>query len=262
MTKRIDPNVATTRTVGVRLTPEQLVQLDEEVALSNASAVGAQASQASVARALLVEALQARALARSAKPTHTKAPAGASILQPLQDAAPRSPAAPPTPAPAAAPATLTFEQAVLAALKANEQPGTDLLDVAAVVRSLEADWHPTAIHAELVRLGTAGVDVLELRPDSGNGNERQEDRAIVPKGLDGTPLLTARWLKRPTPEHDSDALRVRFREALRLKKTSINKSAEPAGCSITPLRRWLNEGKELDPLYRENLAKHLDRIGA
>lgn len=73
--------------------------------------------------------------------------------------------------------------------------------------------------------------------------------------------------KQPTTSNnsidgDTDALRVRFREALDLKKTSINKSAEPAGCSITPLRQWLNKGKELDPLYRANLAKHLDRIGA
>jgi hypothetical protein len=88
----------------------------------------------------------------------------------------------------------------------------------------------------------------------------------VPQGLDGTPLLEARWKNRPetapSPARDSDALRVRFREALRLKKTSINKSAQPAGCSITPLRRWLNEGKALDPLYRENLEKHLDAEGA
>ena len=267
MTKRIDPNVATTRTVGVRLTPEQLVQLDEEVALSNASAVGAQASQASVARALLVEALQARALARSAKPTHTKAPAGASILQPLQDAAPRSPAAPPTPAPAAAPATLTFEQAVIAALKANEKPGTDLLDVAAVVRSLEADWHPTAIHAELVRLGTAGVDVLELRPDSGNGNERSEDRAIVPKGLDGTPLLTARWKNRPeavpSSDGDSDALRARLKAHRVAAGKTERQVADACGIQKDRMNRWTNGTKKtLSPDDEKKLVAYLDSVGA
>ena len=144
------------------------------------------------------------------------------------------------------------------------------MDLATVVRDLEAQGRQReAINAELLRLGTAGV--LELMPDSGNPKERKEDRAIVPRAPDlpdgrpGDPLLTATWKARPVDpptEQDSDALRVRFREALRLKKTSINKSAEPAGCSTTPLRRWLNDGKELDALYRENLDKFLLTVSA
>jgi hypothetical protein len=171
------------------------------------------------------------------------------------------------------PAPPTLEQAVIAALKAVEKPGIGgelVMDLAAVVRALEAQGHQReAINAELLRLGTVGV--LELIPDSGNPHERIADRAIVPRapalpdGRPGDPLLTATWKVRPADpptEQDSDALRVRFREALRLKKTSINKSAEPAGCSTTPLRRWLNDGKELDALYRENLDKFLLTVGA
>lgn len=252
MTKRIDPDVAATRTVGVRLTPSQLAQLDEEVALSNASAVGAQASQASVARALLVEALQARARARSANTTHTKATA----------AAPSKPA--PTPK---APTLPPIENAVFAALKANEKPGTDLLDVAAVVRALEAKgYERTAIQAELVRLGTADVDVIELRPDSGNGNERSDDRAIVPKGLDGTPLLTARLLKRtePTPpqDHNSDALRARFKAAIAAKKTGPSKAAEFTECSERSIRRWLKGEATMTPDDSAALSAHLASLEA
>ena len=167
--------------------------------------------------------------------------------------------------PPKAPTLPPIKNAVLAALKANEQPGKDLLDVAAVVRALEAQGHErTAIHAELVRLGTAGVDVLELRPDSGNGNERSDDRAIVPKGLDGTPLLTARWKNRPEAvppqEHDSDALRARFKAAMAAKKTGPSKAAEFTECSERSIRRWLKGEATMTPDDSNAISAHLDSI--
>lgn len=248
--------------VAVRLPPDLLAGLDRVVAEA-ARPPFSSPTRSEVARGLIETALRSLGVLEAAAAAPAPAPP-----KPVPAAAPPSKPARKAPAPAAAPAPVraSIGEAVLAALRAAERAGDDLLDVAAVVRSVEAQGYTREeTQAELVRLGTAGVDVLELRPDSGNGNERQEDRAIVPRGLDGNPFLTARWINRPetapSPENDSDALRVRFREALRLKKTSINKSAEPAGCSITPLRRWLNEGKALDPLFRENLAKHLDSIG-
>lgn len=56
--KRLDPSVPVTVTLGVRLTPEQLEQIDAEVDALNATTPGAQASRASVARALIVAALR------------------------------------------------------------------------------------------------------------------------------------------------------------------------------------------------------------
>lgn len=258
MSKKLnDEQTGESVVVAVRLPPDLLAGLDRVVAQA-ARPPFSSPSRSEVARGLIETALRSLGVLEAA----AVAPA------PSKPAA-KTPAAAPArkaPSPAPAPVRASIGDAVLAALRAAERAGDDLLDVAAVVRTVEAQGYTREeTQAELVRLGTAGVDVLELRPDSGNGNERSDDRAIVPRGLDGNPLLHARWKNRPetapSPASDSDALRVRFREALYLKKTSINQSAKPAGCSITPLRRWLNEGKALDPLFRENLAKHLDSIG-
>jgi len=161
-----------------------------------------------------------------------------------------------------------LENAAIAALHAVEVPGADLLDVAAVVRALETQGHErAAIHEELVRLGTAGVDVLELRPDSGNGNERQEDRAIVPKGLDGVPLLTARLLKRteavPSQEHDSDALRARLKAHRVATGKTERQVADACGIQKDRMNRWTNGTKKtLSPDDEKKLVAYLDSVGA
>ena len=256
--------------VAVRLPPNLLAGLDRLVGqMANPPYV--KPTRSEIARGLIEERLQSLGVLEAA-PTAPSKP----VANPTPPKA-EAPAAAPPPKPAhkapvkpvgQLPLPPTLEQAVIAELKAVETPRTGgklVMDLAAVVRALEAQgYQRAAIHAELERLDRAGV--LELMPDSGNPNERKEDRAIVPPRIgDGVPLLDAGWSKRPvdpSPEQDSDALRVRFREALRLKKTSINKSAEPAGCSTTPLRRWLNDGKELDALYRENLDKFLLTVSA
>lgn len=237
--------------VAVRLPPHLLAGLDRVVArVSNPPF--SMPTRSEVARGLIETALRASG-DLEAKPTHTKATA----------TTPSKPA--PTPK---VPTLPPIENAVLAALKANEQPGADLLDVAAVVRNLEAQGHErTAIHAELVRLGTAGVDVLELRPDSGNGNERQEDRAIVPKGLDGVPLLTARLLKRteptPSPEHDSDALRARLKAYREKTGKTERQVADACGIQKDRMNRWTNGTKKtLSPDDAKKLDTYLTAEGA
>jgi len=161
-----------------------------------------------------------------------------------------------------------LENAAIAALHAVEVPGVDLLDVATVVRNLEAQGHErAAIHAELLRLGTAGVDVLELRPDSGNGNERIDDRAIVPPGLDGTPLLTARWLKRPeatpSPEHGSDALLARLKAHRAATGKTERQVADACGIQKDRMNRWTNGTKKtLSPDDEKKLVAYLDSVGA
>lgn len=264
MSAKVDPNEETIQ-MGVRIPKSLAGALDAEAKRLEAQHPGLRFTRSEVARAVLTRVLLLQAPVVDPTPP---APAVANPTPPKAPAPARQPALP-----VVAPAKQTLEQAVIAALKAVEAPGIGgelAMDLAAVVRALEAQGHQReAINAELLRLGTAGV--LELMPDSGGGNERKEDRAIVPRapnlpdGRPGDPLLTAMWKARPvdpSPAHDPDALRVRFREALRLKKTSINKSAEPAGCSTTPLRRWLNDGKELDALYRENLEPYLTSVGA
>lgn len=257
MSAKVDPNEETIQ-MGVRIPKSLADALDAESARLEAQLPGHRFTRSDVARAVLMRALLLQAPVVDPTP-------------PTPAAAPPKPARQPT-LPTVAPAKQTLEQAVIAALKAVEKPaetgGELVMDLATVVRDLEAQGRQReAINAELLRLGTAGVaQVLELIPDSGYGDELKEDRAIVPRRMgDGVPFLKAHWKARPADpptEQDSDALRVRFREALRLKKTSINKSAEPAGCSTTPLRRWLNDGKELDALYRENLDKFLLTVSA
>lgn len=259
MSAKVDPNEETIQ-MGVRIPKSLAGALDAEAKRLEAQHPGLRFTRSEVARAVLTRVLLLQA------PVVDPTPAVANPTPPKAPAPARQPTLP-----TVAPAPLTLEQAVIAELKAVEKPaktGGELeMDLAAVVRSLEAQGHQReAIHTELKRLGTEGVDVLKLQPDSGGGNELKEDRAIVPRRMgDGVPFLKAHWKARPADpptEQDSDALRVRFREALRLKKTSINKSAEPAGCSTTPLRRWLNDGKELDALYRENLDKFLLTVSA
>jgi hypothetical protein len=261
MSAKVDPNEETIQ-MGVRIPKSLAGALDAEAKRLEAQHPGLRFTRSEVARAVLTRVLLLQA------PVVDPTPPAPAVANPTPPKAP-APARQPT-LPTVAPAPLTLEQAVIAALKAVEKAGIGgelEMDLATVVRALEAQSYTReAINAELVHLGTEGVDVLVLIPDSGGGNELKEDRAIVPRRMvDGVPFLKAHWKKRPVDpptEQDSDALRVRFREALRLKKTSINKSAEPAGCSTTPLRRWLNDGKELDALYRENLDKFLLTVGA
>ena len=111
--------------------------------------------------------------------------------------------------------------------------------------------------AELLRLGTAGVDVLELRPDSGGGFERKEDRDIVPRGMDGTPLSQGRLLPQTAPV---DELLVRFLAAIEDRKTSAREAAPAIGCSTTPLGRWKRGEAPLRPKLREKLTKYLDGL--
>ena len=256
--------------VAVRLPPDLLTGLDRVVAQA-ARPPFSSPSRSEVARGLIetalhsLGALEAAATApapvlASAAPPPTPAPA----------AAPPKPARK-APAPAAAPARASIGEAVLAALRAAERAGDDLLDVAAVVRIAEGKGYTREeTQAELVRLGTAGVDVLELRPDSGGGNERKEDRAIVPQGLDGTPLLEARWKNRPTESpavaetnSTDEQLRARLKAHREATKKTERQVADASGIQKDRLNRWTNGTKKnLNPEDHAKLAKYLDSVGA
>ena len=180
----------------IRLHPEQLEQLKKEVAHSNDGTVDTRISLSDVVRALLDEALRARALARSVKsdskskeiPSQESAAQKASVVetkQPKENAPQR-------------PRTRTLNAAVIGALGAAGIPGKDLINVADVIRTLESlGYLRGLIHLELERLGSASVAVIELLPASGNGNERVQGIDTVPLGRDRKPLLYARWKKRP-----------------------------------------------------------------
>ena len=164
----------------------------------------------------------------------------------------------PASAPKRAVAPESLSDAVLAAIRATAKADSDVFDVAPVVRHLEERGHKrAAIHAELKRLGTAGVDVLELRPDSGGGFERRQDRDIVPPGMDGTPLSQGRLLSKTPPV---DELLVRFLAAIEDRKTSAREAAPAIGCSTTPLGRWKRGEAPLRPKLREKLEKYLDTL--
>lgn len=249
--------------VAVRLPPDLLTGLDRVVAQA-ARPPFSSPSRSEVARGLIETAL------RSLGALEAAATAPAPVLA--------STAPPPTPAPAAAPpkparkapapaaqraALAPIGEAVLAALRAAERAGDDLLDVAAVVRAVEAQGYTREeTHAELVRLGTAGVDVLELRPDSGGGNERKEDRAIVPQGLDGTPLLEARWKNRPTNNTD-EQLSARLKAHRRVTGKTERQVADASGIQKDRLNRWTNGTKKsLNPEDQTKLMAYLDAEGA
>ena len=93
------------------------------------------------------------------------------------------------------PKAQALREAVLAALKAAERPGSDLRGLADVVRACSIRHELADIQRELLSLGTEGV--LELRPDSGWQSEKPTDRTICPRSIQGDALLTARWLVRP-----------------------------------------------------------------
>ena len=169
------------------------------------------------------------------------------------------------------PATLTFEQAVIAALKAVEKPvtGGELeMDLATVVRALEAQGHQReAIHTELKRLGTEGVDVLKLQPDSGYGDELKEDRAIVPRRMgDGVPFLKARWNKRPVDPptartYTDEQLLARLKAFQEKTGQTEREVADGAGIGKDTLNRWTN-GKTKNGLKTRDKAKLIAYLDA
>lgn len=249
--------------VAVRLPPDLLAGLDRVVAEA-ARPPFSSPSRSEVARGLIetalrsLGALEAAATApvpvlASAAPPPTPAPATAPAPKQARKAL----------APATAPARASIGEAVLAALRAAERAGEDLLDVPSVVRAVEAQGYTREeTNAELVRLGTAGVDVLELRPDSGGGNERKEDRAIVPQGLDGTPLLEARWKNRPTNSTD-EQLSTRLKAHRKATGKTERQVADASGIQKDRLNRWTNGTKKnLNPEDHAKLAKYLDAEGA
>ena len=132
-------------------------------------------------------------IASSATPAPVQPPATPSPVAIATPATkpPSKPAKGSTNKPKAAP----LREAVLAALKAAERHGSDLLGLADVVRACSIQHELADIQRELLALGTDGV--LELRPDSGWQNEKSTDRAVCPRSLQGDVLLTARWLVRP-----------------------------------------------------------------
>jgi hypothetical protein len=153
----------------------------------------------------------------------------------------------------------SLSNAVLAAIRATAKAGSDVFDVAPVVRQLEErGYKRAAIHAEIMRLGTAGVDVIELRPDSGGGFERKEERDIVPRGREGNPFLQGRLLLKTPPV---DALLVRYNAAIAEKKTSARKAAPIIGAgSPAELWRWARGESELSDKLRVKLSKYLDAL--
>ena len=165
----------------------------------------------------------------------------------------------PVSAPKRAVAPESLSDAVLASIRATAKADSDVFDVAPVVRQLEErGYKRAAIHAEIMRLGTAGVDVIELRPDSGNPNERKEERAIVPRGREGNPFLQGRLLLKAPPV---DALLVRYNAAIAEKKTSARKAAPIIGAgSPAELWRWARGESELADKLRLKLAKYLDTL--
>jgi len=241
--------------VAVRLPPDLLAWVDQVVAAA-ARPPFSSPSRSEVVRGIVETARRLGIVEMASAPAVTPpkpAPAAAPPLKPARKA----------PAPAAAPARASIGEAVLAALRAAERAGDDLLDVAAVVRAVEAQGYTREeTQAELVRLGTAGVDVLELRPDSGGGNERKEDRAIVPQGLDGTPLLEARWKNRPTNSTD-EQLSARLKAHRKATGKTERQVADASGIQKDRLNRWTNGTKKsLNSEDHEKLAKYLDAEGA
>ena len=258
MSAKVDPNEETIQ-MGVRIPKSLADALDAESARLEAQLPGHRFTRSDVARAVLTRALL------------LQAPVVVDPTPPTPAAAPPKPARK-APAPAAAPAPLTFEQAVIAALKAVEKPaktGGELeMDLAAVVRSLEAQGHQReAIHTELKRLGTEGVDVLKLEPDSGGGNELKEDRAIVPRRMgDGVPFLKARWNKRPVDPptartYTDEQLLARLKAFQEKTGQTEREVADGAGIGKDTLNRWTN-GKTKNGLKTRDKAKLITYLDA
>ena len=184
MSQRIDPDTAVTVTVGIRLPTALLELLDAEVDLALAAAPGTQATRASVSRALLATALQERAAARAKPPrveTKARKPAPAEPAPRVETKAKKP----------------TLREAVLAALRAAERPGTDTMSIVVVVRACLVQHPVDAIHTTLRTLDRERV--IEMRPDSGYASDfTPADRELCPRSIQpGEWLTAARWLKRP-----------------------------------------------------------------
>ena len=270
MSAKVDPNEETIQ-MGVRIPKSLADALDAESARLEAQLPGHRFTRSDVARAVLTRALLLQA------PVVDPTPAVANPTPPKAEA----PAAAPPPKPAhkapAKPASQlplppTLEQAVIAELKAVEKPaetGGELeMDLATVVRALEAQGHQReAIHTELKRLGTEGVDVLKLEPDSGGGNELKEDRAIVPRRMgDGVPFLKARWNKRPVDPptartYTDEQLLARLKAFQEKTGQTERDVADGAGIGKDTLNRWTN-GKTKNGLKTRDKAKLITYLDA
>lgn len=250
--------------VAVRLPPNLLAGLDRLVGqMANPPYV--KPTRSEIARGLIEERLQSLGVLEAA-PTAPSKP----VANPTPPKAP-APARQPT-LPTVAPAPLTLEQAVIAALKAVEKPGIGgelVMDLATVVRDLEAQGRQReAINAELLRLGTAGVaQVLELIPDSGGGDELKEDRAIVPRRMsDGVPFLKAHWKNRPTDPptartYTDEQLLARLKAFQEKTGQTEREVADGAGIGKDTLNRWTN-GKTKNGLKTRDKAKLITYLDA
>ena len=201
MSAKVDPNEETIQ-MGVRIPKSLAGALDAEAKRLEAQHPGLRFTRSEVARAVLTRVLLLQAPV-VVDPTPPKAEAPA----------PPPPARKAPAKPVVAPAPLTFEQTVIAALKDVEKAetgGTLVMEVAAVVRALEAQGHSRVdVHAELERLDKAGV--LKLMPDAGGGNELKEDRPFCPVSIQGQTLSTVLWSKRPddpSPEQDLSLIHI------------------------------------------------------
>ena len=263
--------------VAVRLPPNLLAGLDRLVGqMANPPYV--KPTRSEIARGLIEERLQSLGVLEAA-PTAPSKP----VANPTPPKAEAPAAAPPKPARKApakpvgqlpldpdSPAHQTLERAVTVALKAVEKPGIGgelVMDLAAVVRSLEEDWRREAINAELLRLGTAGVaQVLELIPDSGYGDELKEDRAIVPRGRDGVPFLKAHWKARPVDPptartYTDEQLLARLKAFQEKTGQTEREVADGAGIGKDTLNRWTN-GKTKNGLKTRDKAKLIAYLDA
>lgn len=199
MSQRIDPDAAVTVTVGIRLPPTLLKLLDAEVDLANASVTGAQATRASVARALFVAALQERAAAQP-RSTTPSATAASEKHQQRADQAPerteiKQPRPPHTHRLTKKPVrskTPPLRETLLDVLRAHTPKSkAQSIMVAPVVRELAGRGHEQTLVLEaLLALDREGV--LELRPESGAGLLAKKDAALCPQGPTGT-LSSAVW---------------------------------------------------------------------
>lgn len=182
--------------VAVRLPPDLLTGLDRVVAEA-ARPPFSSPSRSEVARGLIETALRSLGILEAAavapSPTPSKPAPAAAPPKPARKA-PTAPEAPRAETKARKP---TIRDAVLAALRAAERPGTDTMSILVVVQACLVQHPVDAIHTVLRTLDREGV--IEMRPDSGWGSDfTPEDRALcLPSQQRGELLTAARWLKRP-----------------------------------------------------------------
>jgi hypothetical protein len=209
--RKLDPAAKGSSTlIGVRVTPAILDALDALGAraeiqtpagpvrlparsLSRAEALRVAAEVGLRAMGLLPSETDSSATPAPAQPTATP-PIGAIATPPATTVA--KPSSKPAKGSQSKPKAQALRDAVLAAIKAAERPGSDLIGLGDVVRACSIRHELSDIQRELLSLGTEGV--LELRPDSGWQSEKPTDRTICPRSIQGDVLLTARWLVRPS----------------------------------------------------------------